>query len=276
MEGSLNISVAPEAILTIGGIELSSSMISSVFVTLILFGFVFAVRSRLKIIPGNLQIVAEGVVGFFYDQLLQAYGGDAKKAKRYLALIVSLFLFIFVSNQFTIIPLTQSIVVDGVNVFRAPTSHFSLTLALAIITFLVSNVIAFSMSPIKWMGNFVKIGSILKIRKPADVGQALLDLFLGVLDIVGELAKVISLSARLFGNVFAGEVMVVVIASLSVFTRYFVPVPFYALGLLSGLIQALVFAVLSLSFIAGMHNTIEEAVEQGKEEKANKKKAMAT
>ncbi|HMR01506.1 MAG TPA: F0F1 ATP synthase subunit A, partial [Candidatus Gracilibacteria bacterium] len=124
--------------------------------------------------------------------------------------------------------------------------------------------------------NFIKIGSILKIRKPADVGQALLDIFLGLLDIVGELAKVISLSARLFGNIFAGEVMVVVIASLSVFTRYIVPVPFYLLGLLSGLIQALVFAVLSLSFIAGMHNTIEEAVEQGKEEKSKKKKALAT
>lgn len=272
----MNISVAPDVLMTIAGVNVTSSMFTAVFVTLLLFAFVFYVKAKLKIVPGNAQIAAEGVVGFFYDQLVQAYGGDKKKAKRYLGLIVSLFLFIFISNQFTIIPLTQSIVSDGVNVFRAPTSHFSSTIALAIITFLVSNVIAISMSPTKWIGNFIKIGSFLKIRKPADIGQAFLDVFLGVLDIVGELAKVISLSARLFGNIFAGEVMIVVIAGLSTFTRYIIPVPFYALSLLSGLIQALVFAVLSLSFISGMHNTIEEAVEQGKEDRAKKKEAMAT
>lgn len=275
MENAPHITIAPEVLGNIAGIPITSSFLSAIFVTIILLTFVFYVRAKLAIIPGNAQIVAEGVVGFFYDQLVEAYGSK-ERAKRYLPLIVGLFLFIFLSNQFTIIPLVQSVVIDGVNVFRAPTSHFSLTVALALITFLVSNVIAIGMSPVKWITNFVKIGELFKVRSFGDLAQALLDIFLGVLDIVGELAKVISLSARLFGNIFAGEVMVVVIASLSVYTQYLVPAPFYALGLLSGLIQALVFSVLSLSFISGMHTTIEAAKEESEKEKENKARKSVT
>lgn len=270
---NINISIAPEVLGTVAGLPITSSFLSAIFVTGILCAFVFYVRAKLAIVPGNAQIVAEGIIGFFYDQLVEAYGSK-EKAKRYLPLIVGLFMFIFLSNQFTLIPLVQSVVIDGVNVFRAPTSHFSLTVALALITFFVSNVIAIGMSPVKWVTNFVKIGELLKVRSFGDLAQALLDIFLGVLDIIGELAKVISLSARLFGNIFAGEVMVVVIAGLSVYTRYLVPAPFYALGLLAGLIQALVFAVLSLSFISGMHTTIEAAKEDAK--KAKEKKVAKT
>lgn len=266
---NINISIAPDVLGTIAGLPITSSFLSSIFVTLILFVFVFYVRAKLAIVPGNAQIVAESIVGFFYKQLVEAYKSE-ERAKRYLPLIVGLFMFILLSNQFTLIPLVQSVVLDDVNVFRAPTSHFSLTVALALITFFVSNIIAIGMSPLKWVTNFVKIGELLKVRSFGDLMQALLDIFLGVLDIIGELAKVISLSARLFGNIFAGEVMVVVIAGLSTYTRFLVPAPFYALGLLSGLIQALVFAVLSLSFISGMHTTIEAAKDDAEKEKAKK------
>ena len=91
----------------------------------------------------------------------------------------------------------------------------------------------------------------------ADLPNVLLQLFLGVLNIIGELAKVISLSARLFGNIFAGEVMVGVIAGLSFYTMFFVPIPFIFLSIFSGIVQAFVFSYLSLSFMSDIIKSVE-------------------
>jgi len=267
------IPVAPRLLTDVAGIPVTTAFISSLVVTAIVLLFVFAVYRKISIIPSRLQVVAEGIVEFFYAQLIEAYG-DKKRAKKYLPLIVGFFIFIVIANQFSIIPFFQSIVLDDVNLFRPPTSHFSLTLSFAIIVFLVSNVIAISISPVKYVGNFIRIGALFKVRSVGDFALALLDIFLGILDIIGELAKVISLSARLFGNIFAGEVMIAVIAGLSFYTKFFVPIPFYALSLLAGLVQALVFAILALSFIAGMHTTIESAVKESKKEKSSRKNAQ--
>jgi len=78
------------------------------------------------------------------------------------------------------------------------------------------------------------------------------------MDIVSELAKIISISARLFGNIIAGEIIGIVMIFL---VPYFVPIPFFILSLFSGLIQAFVFALLSLLFIAGsLENVRKEQV----------------
>lgn len=78
--------------------------------------------------------------------------------------------------------------------------------------------------------------------------MGLLDIFLGVMDIISELAKIISISARLFGNIIAGEIIGVVMVFL---VPFIVPIPFFVLSLFSGVIQAFVFALLSMQFIAG-------------------------
>jgi F-type H+-transporting ATPase subunit a len=91
----------------------------------------------------------------------------------------------------------------------------------------------------------------LKIRSPKQAFDAVLGLFLGALDIIGEFAKVLSLSGRLFGNLFAGDVMVAVIISLASFTQFIVPIPFMFLSIFSGIVQAAVFTMLSILFIAG-------------------------
>jgi F-type H+-transporting ATPase subunit a len=69
------------------------------------------------------------------------------------------------------------------------------------------------------------------------------------------MAKVISVSCRLFGNLFAGDVMVAVIISLSKFTEFIVPIPFLFLGIFSGFVQAFVFTLLSLQFVSSTYNT---------------------
>ncbi len=89
--------------------------------------------------------------------------------------------------------------------------------------------------------------------------MSLLDAFLGLMDIVSEIAKILSISARLFGNIIAGEIIAIVMLFLA---PYFVPIPFFILSLFSGLIQAFVFALLSMQFIAW---SIENVGQQNKE-----------
>ena len=86
------------------------------------------------------------------------------------------------------------------------------------------------------------------------MAQGLLDLFLGLMDIVGEIAKIISLSFRLFGNIFASEVLIAVALFLAPFI---VPIPLKFLGLLTAIVQAFVFSVLTLVFV-NMASEIEE------------------
>jgi len=253
-----SISVAPETVTKIGDFALSNAMISSFVVLGILAVFMTLLKSRLKLIPSRTQVAMEGLLTFFYSGLVDAYGSE-KRAQKHLPLILGLFLFIVIANQFTIIPFVQSMITDdGTFLFRNPTSHFSLPIALAIIVFLVSHIIAFTTAPIKHIGNFIKIGMFFKVRSFKDLANALLENFLAILDIVGEFAKVVSLSARLFGNVFAGSVMIAVITGLSTYTQFIVPLPFWILSIFSGFIQALVFAILAMSFISGMAKSVHK------------------
>ena len=251
------ISVAPHEAFQLGGFSVSNAMISSYVALTILLIFLLIHKSKLKIVPGRVQVAMEAMVMFFYSNLIEAYGSE-KRAKKHLPLIVGLFLFILICNQFTIIPFAQSIVTgDGTGFFRNPTSHFALPIAMALIVFFVSHIIALTTNPVRHFRNFIKLGLFLKIRSFKDFGNALFENFLSILDIIGEFAKVVSLSARLFGNVFAGEVMVMVITGLSIYTQFIVPLPFYVLSIFSGLIQALVFAILAMAFISGMAKSVE-------------------
>ena len=250
------ISVAPETVTTVGDFAVSNAMISSFVVLAILMVFMVVLKARLKLIPGRTQVAMEGLLTFFYSGLVDAYGSE-KRAQKHLPLILGLFLFILIANQFTIIPFVQSVTVGDTFLFRNPTSHFALPITLSLIVFFVSHIIAFTTSPIKHIGNFIKIGLFFKVRSFKDLGNAFLENFLAVLDIIGEFAKVVSLAARLFGNVFAGTVMVAVITGLSVYTQFVVPLPFWVLSIFSGLIQALVFAILAMSFISGMAKSVE-------------------
>src|SRR3989344_2206316 len=219
------ISLVPDTIFSILGFSFNNAVLGSFIVTAILAYITIITSKKLTIVPGNLQIAMESTVSIFYTKLFETYN-NKDLAKKHAALIVSLFLFVFISNQFSLIPLVQSLTSNGFIVFK--------------------------MSPLKHIGNYIKIKSIIDIRSPKDIGTAFLDVFLGMLDIVGELAKIISLSCRLFGNIFAGEVMIAVISGMSIYTSFIVPIPFYLISIFSGIIQALVFAYLATSFISGV------------------------
>ena len=132
--------------------------------------------------------------------------------------------------RFTIVPL-----------LRAPSSDLNLTLTLALITMFLVQVFGFWSRGVGYLGQFFRFKSL----RTKGIGMGLVDIFVGLIEGLSEIAKIISFSFRLFGNIFAGEVILIVITSL---VSLVLVVVFFGLEIFVGLIQAFVFFILSVAF----------------------------
>lgn len=261
MEGhSLNL--PSDIIFDFGWFHITNSVLAAFVVTLIIFLFLLIIKRNFALIPSRAQIALESLMSFFLKTLTEAYGSEAR-ARRFLPLIMTFFLFLLVANQFTILPLVSSITFETshgmVPFFRISTSDWSQALALAIIAVFGAHIIALTMHPIKHIGAFIRVEGFVKARSIGDFLNAFINFFIGIMEIISEFARPVSLSARLFGNIFAGEMMLIVIAGIASFTKYLFPMPFIAIGIFVGLVQAFVFTFLSLLFMAGTVNAAQHS-----------------
>jgi F-type H+-transporting ATPase subunit a len=252
------ISLPSKPVFLVSDFNINDSVLGTIIVVgLITLGAIL-LKSRLKLVPSNFQIAIEGFVEFFYKQLISSWGSEAR-AKKYLPFIVSIFLFLLIANQFSIIPLVASVVNEGLPVLRTPSSDLGLTVTLAIVVILGSHIIALMSHPFRHIGNYFKFHEFLKVRSVGDLFNACLFVFLGILDIIGEFAKVLSMSCRLFGNIFAGEVMIAVITGL---VTFILPMPFMLISIFSGVVQAFVFTLLAVNFMPGIVKAAEPSPAQ--------------
>ncbi len=266
----LDISVPAKVLFHLGPVPVTNAVVAAYVSTGVLVVIALLIRRSLSSEPGRLQAFMELLFEYIDNQLLQAFG-DHTRARKFFPLIMTLLLFIAIANQLSVFPLIFQVLVEDKPLLRLATSDLSQTLTLGLVVVILSHIVALSMAPLKHIGNYFRIGAILAIRSPKDIGNALIEVFLGIMDLIGELSKIISISCRLFGNLFAGDVMVAVIVSLSAFTQFIVPMPFIFLGIFSGFVQALVFSLLSIQFIAGLVNTAAA----NKEARLNKGKQAA-
>jgi F-type H+-transporting ATPase subunit a len=157
-----------------------------------------------------------------------------------------------------------------VPMFRAATTDLNVTLALALVSVLLTQYFGIKALGVSYLGKFVAVGGIVKaFTKPglgcggriAAFGMGLIDLFIGVVETISEIGKIVSFSFRLFGNIFAGEVLLAVMAFL---VPYLISIPFYGLEIFVGFVQALVFMMLTVAFfvVAMSHHGEEELEEQ--------------
>lgn len=237
------ISIAAEPLFHIGSFTVTNSMLLA-FITLILFTvFALVLRTRIKQIPGKIQNIFETIVDMLLDLMESVYGSRAK-AEKYFPLIATIFLFIMISNWLGLLPGVGSIGIHGMHngheafipLFRAPAADLNFTIAMGIISVFATNL--FGVLAIGFVKHFKKF---FNVDKPYIVMS-----FVGVLEFMSEFVKVISFSLRLFGNVFAGEVLLIVIGSL---VAYLVPLPFLFLELFVGFMQAFIFSMLTMVFI---------------------------
>lgn len=256
---NLNISLSPEILFKIGSFPVTNSFIWMIVASLILMIITLIIRYKFKQVPGRLQAAMEILVEGGLDLMQSILGGNKKLAKKSFPLVFTLFSFILISNLLTFLPGSALVFNNNgekIPFFRAVMSDYGMVLVLTLISVITVQIIAiFSFGPFNYIGKFFNLSGIFNFFKEIKngkiklglLGQGFLDLFLGLMDVVGELAKVISLSFRLFGNIFAGEVLGSVILSLF---PWILPLPFQFLGLLSAVIQSFVFSMLTLVFIS--------------------------
>lgn len=251
-EEGVHVQLAAEPAFELGQFTVTNTMTATFITTLIIILFALAVRRKAGVIPGRLQVLFEEIFMMFYSQLEEALG--EKRARKIVPLIVTLFIFILVANQFILFPILGSFTTEHGHLFRTPTTDYSLTIALAIVTMGTAHILAFVASPLGHIGNYIRVKPLFEIlrgkRPVGELFNAGIEIFLGLLEILGDFIKVISLGTRLFGNLLAGEVVIIVISGLMFFTKFLIPVPFIVLASFAGLIQAFVFTLLSTLFIS--------------------------
>jgi F-type H+-transporting ATPase subunit a len=154
---------------------------------------------------------------------------------------MTFFLFIITANWFGLLPGFGTIFLKEVHdgkevslpIFRSINSDLNMTLGLALLSAIVTHVYAIRiLGVIEYLKKWVSLNPIF--------------LFVGLLELVSELTKVVSLSFRLFGNIFAGEVVLVTVSGIFAFIA---PLPFYFLEVIVGFVQAAVFMMLTLVFM---------------------------
>ncbi len=242
----LEIVIKAEEIFKIGSYVVTNSIILSFLVFLVLSVTAVILKNKIKLIPGTFQSIFELIIEFLLG-LMDSILGDRKKSEKYLPLIATIFLFILASNWLGLLPGVGSFVMHTehttIPVLRSPASDLNFTLMLAILAVFATNFFG-----IVVLGFFKHIGKFLNFSNP-------INFFVGILEFLSEISRIISFSFRLFGNVFAGEVLLTIIFFL---TPYVVPIPFLFLELFFGAIQALIFAMLTVVFLAS-HTASHEA-----------------
>jgi F-type H+-transporting ATPase subunit a len=238
MDGGLHIALAAERLFTLWGVPITNTLIAAWLVMAVLLLTGFLVGRRLKIIPGKMQNFFEMLFEFVFTYIEETLG-SRELATRFFPLIVTIFLFIFVSNLFDFIPFFGSIGFERggefIPLLRPVNSDLNVTLALALIVFFTIEVTG-----------MVVLGFLKYWSKFVNFKEGALGFAIGLIELVSNLARLISFSFRLFGNIFAGGILIAVALA---FLPFLLPVPLMLFETFIGLIQAAIFALLTLAFI---------------------------
>lgn len=259
---NLHIELAAEPIICLGGYTITNTLISSWLAMVLLIVLALFVRRSVVDTPkaASLQNIVEAACEALHNYMQNIVGPSAR---RFFPVVATFFLFIATSNWLGLLPGFTSIgiweVVDGhrvlVPLLRGTTSDLNTTLALAVCSVVCSQVFGIRvLGAGEYLSRFVPLSNlkafVAAIRtgegiKPGLLFSGFLDLFIGLFEVFDELTKILSFSFRLFGNVFGGEVLLVVIAFLA---PYLASLPFLIMELFFGFIQAFIFSVLSTAF----------------------------
>lgn len=235
----MNIELAPETIFQIGFLPITNTLITTWLSMVVIIGLVYASTRTVSLVPGRPQAVIEIVLDWIYG--LGEGLSDPVRARKFFSIVATFFIFILFANYLGLLPGVGTIgfyQVHGqeevwVPLIRPMNTDLNATLALALISVTMTHYYAISILGFgAYLGKFFSLNPVF--------------LFVGLLEIIAEFTKLISLSFRLFGNIFAGEALLVTISSLFAFI---LPLPFMALELLVGFVQAMIFMMLTLVFM---------------------------
>ena len=236
-----HISLASQPILNIGPIAITNSIIATWAVIIVIAVLGFLATRKINISPKGLQNILEAIIEALLG-LVDSVTQDRKKSEKFFPWIATFFIFILIANWMELIPGFGAFGIHKtthgeesfIPFLRSANTDLNTTLALALISVFMTQFFG-----IATIGFFKYIGKFINFK-------SFIGFFVGILELISEIAKIISFAFRLFGNIFAGEILLVVIAFL---IPYIMPIPFYILEIFVGFIQALVFSMLTLVFM---------------------------
>lgn len=237
----MNISLAAEPIFHIFSFPVTNTLLVSWAIIIFLAIIAFLFNKKIAKVPKGLQnileMLIEGALNFM-DTIVQ----DMKLTKKFFPLVMTIFVFVILCNWVEVVPGLGTIGIYEehhgetilVPFIRSTSSDLNFTLAIAIISIFSVQVFGIAALGVKKYGK-----KFFNFKNP-------ILFFVGFLELISEVSKMVSFSFRLFGNIFAGEVLLLVISFL---VPYIVPLPFLFLEIFVGFVQALVFSMLSLVFL---------------------------
>ncbi len=238
---SLHIPLSAEPLFNLHGFTVTNSILTTWIVTgfLILISLYLNRTLKMQGQISGLQLLFEFIIEGLHN-LTKTIAGS-RKTRVFFPFIATFFIFIVISNWSGILPGVGSIGViknvhgetDFIPIFRAPTADLNTTLALGLLSMVLVQFFGVKYLKLSYFKKFLNLHSFI-------------DFFVGILELISDIAKVISFAFRLFGNIFAGEVLLAVV-------NYLLPLansPFLGMEVFVGFIQALVFAMLSLVFFS--------------------------
>lgn len=291
----INPNVPPDVLFTIPGINfpVTNTLLCTWIVIALLIWFVIAINRK-----RNRELVPRGFQGFVewgvesLQNLVEGVSGKVK-GRKFFPLVATLFVFIVLCNLMDVFPgidtigtathptnpvslgfihllLSNSDTNQLVPWFRPPTTDLNLTFAMALVVVVVCQVIGFA-----WLGPRVHVAKYIRFKAIREHGPlGLIEFFVGLIEIVTELSRLLSFAFRLFGNIFAGSAVLAVFGYL---TLGVANIAFIPLEIFVAFVQALVFALLTLVFLEMAssshdheHESEEEAFAEYEQNEARK------
>jgi F-type H+-transporting ATPase subunit a len=237
-EGGISVALKPYIVGELFGVPITATLITTWITMILLIAGAYFVTRKTNLVPKRIQSIAELVVGGVYDYMSDVLE-SRKLALKYFPVVITIFIFVLALNWVGLLPGVTAVGLTDAEGHFTPllypaNTDLNITIAFAIVAFLTIEI-----AGMVALGTFKYIGKFINFHSP-------LAFIIGLIELISEMARLVSFSFRLFGNIFAGKTLLVVVMF---FVPYIAPVPLYAFELFVGFIQAFVFAVLTLFFI---------------------------
>lgn len=237
-------------------IGITTTTFTTFLFLILVVAFVSKAKAVLKKWSWLLRTAVMSFVDFFYQFLINAFDGDRKYARLYFPLIVGFFVMIFFANLFGLVIDMIGIIIPSIHYYVRPIfSDLASTLPLALFTVVFSLILA-----IKHNGWTHTLRAYLFNWSGNSISEKAINVFVGWLHIIGLFSTVASLALRLFGNIFAGIILIAVLLYLGVLATSaigwvgaFLTIPFWFFELFVSFIQAAVFAMLMIAIFKQSH-----------------------
>ncbi len=260
-----------EAVFHIFGFPITNSVIGAWITIIFLVGVFYIITRRMKLVPGRLQAAFEFLIGWLYDLCVSVAGET--NGRRFFPVVATIFLFVAFNAWLALLPgfgsITAHTAEGEVHLIRAANTDINMPLALALTSFIFVEFYGLKTLGVRYIGKFLNFKDFFKGLRQLFTGKikegasglvtGIMTVFTGLLEGLSEFIRIVSLTFRLFGNMTAGEILLLVAAFL---VPWLFAIPFYGLELLIGFIQAIIFGGLTLIFLTLAVESHEEEVQK--------------